>query len=576
MAGKDNVIDHFGSGIIEISAVATIIGAPVVEALTLGLKSSAGLPWASMSSFGLLHVAKASLSAAVPDWVRDSLGLRNDNVDTALGQCLPLCKNKQMRNRVDLGDMKAIVVSHTLPEPVRKQNTYQNVSIGTSEVPLCVYRLDRCSTLVLDTVLESETAQGIPIHEFMVDPAGQHKAWKDTVVLSLSLGKLIEVIVLRLSGANLLCYFTALPWAYGFLCGSLLALASHCRDRYTLQAQTDIIAGQLPSPLHRGGSGNVIIGMPRNCRRSLAWKLTWWFYWPIALAGILSTFIVLGRNEAIVIYLWMGFQTTWLLARTFVFYLVENAAGIRHALIVSRQWETSTIALQQRTLHLLLILSQQQAALHPRGVVQYEHDVTDQNVILKHLEDSGWTLSEFVAVDNVSTIASMRIIDVVGDNVLRTCSWFKGKNLNNNDMYDSALVFLKVSGRCLAVPSVRACLCRCKRKDSAQKEWPRGDSHGQGCKWMRWIMWIPLQCAENASITWLEAEGPQTRGDLDIRCLSTDLLDKGLAGGDYLLSFKGVGELDPVLKVSYLASQILMSMMLSIRSVHRSKTSEKV
>jgi len=72
-------LTSFSSGVVEISAVATLIGAPIVEAMTLGLKSAACLPWASISSFGLLHVAKASLAAAVPDWSRESLGLQNEN-----------------------------------------------------------------------------------------------------------------------------------------------------------------------------------------------------------------------------------------------------------------------------------------------------------------------------------------------------------------------------------------------------------------------------------------------------------------------------------------------------------------
>ena len=74
----------------------------------MGLKSAACLPWASVSSFGLLHVAKAAFAAAVPDWLREALGLQNEKVEAAIGLSLPLYAEKQAKSRVDLGDIKAI------------------------------------------------------------------------------------------------------------------------------------------------------------------------------------------------------------------------------------------------------------------------------------------------------------------------------------------------------------------------------------------------------------------------------------------------------------------------------------
>ena len=94
---KDSGASHFGGGIVEISAVATLLGGPVASSMTLGLRSACCLPWASMSCFGLLHVAKASLAASIPDQLRDALGLQDSLVEDALGLCVPLRKNEKAR-----------------------------------------------------------------------------------------------------------------------------------------------------------------------------------------------------------------------------------------------------------------------------------------------------------------------------------------------------------------------------------------------------------------------------------------------------------------------------------------------
>src|SRR5947207_13020662 len=74
-----------GKGLVEISAVATLIGATVAERLTLGLKGAGGLAWSSITVFGEIHVAKAAIAASVPDWARVAPGLRSDIVATSIG-----------------------------------------------------------------------------------------------------------------------------------------------------------------------------------------------------------------------------------------------------------------------------------------------------------------------------------------------------------------------------------------------------------------------------------------------------------------------------------------------------------
>jgi hypothetical protein len=241
---------------VEISAVATLIGAPIAESFTVGLKSAACLPWASISSFGLLHVAKAALAAAVPDWLRESLGLKNENVEAAIGLCLPLYVEKQARSRVDLGDIKAIGIDYDddsnhdvdtdgdLPRGVERVNTLNLFSSLSTRLswstqqskeapspvqeggagPVCVYHLDRTLTLALDTIPRAGGGSEILVHEFVFDRAGQNKTRKDWLALMCSLSKVAETATLRALGANALYWLTASAWAYGFAAGVVLTI----------------------------------------------------------------------------------------------------------------------------------------------------------------------------------------------------------------------------------------------------------------------------------------------------------------------------------------------------------------
>lgn len=76
---------HVGVGLVEISTLGTLIGATSAEALASGNKAAAGLPWASMSTFGSFYSIKGAVACMVPDWVRETLGLKSGFTDASLG-----------------------------------------------------------------------------------------------------------------------------------------------------------------------------------------------------------------------------------------------------------------------------------------------------------------------------------------------------------------------------------------------------------------------------------------------------------------------------------------------------------
>src|SRR5437868_2960995 len=88
------------NGMVEIAALTTLIGSSTAEALSLGNKGASGLVWATMSTFGVYSVVKACVAASTPDWLRETIGVRNDIIDSVVGLNLDLKMNFRSRNRI--------------------------------------------------------------------------------------------------------------------------------------------------------------------------------------------------------------------------------------------------------------------------------------------------------------------------------------------------------------------------------------------------------------------------------------------------------------------------------------------
>ena len=93
---------NLGGGLIEVAALTALIGSTTAESLILGNKGAAGLVWGTMSVFGALSITRACISAATPDWLRDTLGVRAKDIDAAIGLALRL-DQKDRRGRARAG-----------------------------------------------------------------------------------------------------------------------------------------------------------------------------------------------------------------------------------------------------------------------------------------------------------------------------------------------------------------------------------------------------------------------------------------------------------------------------------------
>jgi hypothetical protein len=96
-----------GTGLVEITALTTLIGSNTAEQLALGNRGPTGLAWMAMSTFGSLSVLRACIAASTPGWLRDTLGVRSATTDSARGLSLDLASpwmGREDMTRRDLGD----------------------------------------------------------------------------------------------------------------------------------------------------------------------------------------------------------------------------------------------------------------------------------------------------------------------------------------------------------------------------------------------------------------------------------------------------------------------------------------
>lgn len=95
------------NGLIEITALTSLIGSTSTQSLSLGNKGPAGFVWATMTIFSAATLVKTGISTVTPGWLRDTLGVRSPEADAAVGLSLNL-ESKGVRYRTRSGVAQAI------------------------------------------------------------------------------------------------------------------------------------------------------------------------------------------------------------------------------------------------------------------------------------------------------------------------------------------------------------------------------------------------------------------------------------------------------------------------------------
>lgn len=551
-------------GLVEISALATLIGATNAEALALGLAAAAGLPWAPISTFGVVHVIKVALAAVVSDRIREALGLRSGSVDSALGMIMEINPKKTPHN-ANSGTPCAILIQYSDAE-INHETFVDEKEVGGAvktgkdgdRRAQAVFTFEKSTASILSSIPDSKPGEKLEIFQYSQDrgPGGLHNRSYDRIALFASLLKLAEVYALWQIGATTIWWVTGLAWGHGFLSASILQILDLSRDSLKL-GQVDVVTGDLPSPLLPGGSRKVLLGLPGNVKRHYMWRIVWGTSTVVNCLAILCTFVTLGVQSTETVYIWVGFQILWLLMRTFVHNFLTKGHTQR-SIILSRPWEMATISMKKRIVNLMLGLAKQQITTHPRGAFAYQEDLVSPGKIMEMYKSAGCRLLDAIPLGKVPNNQRMNIeiVGVVGDTVLRSSNWFQGVSALSPDLYDCALVFVKVAGSVFAVPGVRVLsgLPTGDVEGRVSGFEPRGTTNN-GFE-VSWDYWVPVK-DDIPGQFWLEARGMRIK-TAKTGILTHKELQTKLQGGGLYISLTQVGEVERILEESRTASEMLL------------------
>ncbi|KAF8533515.1 hypothetical protein BDD12DRAFT_864797 [Trichophaea hybrida] len=530
--------------LVEISALTTLVGATSAEAFALGLRGATGLSWASMSAFGLVHVIRSFVAAAVSDAARETLGLRNAAADLAVG----------------MGTHPRLWMDHC---------NGTDVALDMSEKKIhSIYAFDRTTSAILDiTPTTSKLGERLLIYDFRrpeYDPDVAKEPWRYWLLLACSSIKLAEVFTLWHLSASHLYWISLLPWLHGLLSAILLRFTNLSMDRADF-GRRDVLTGELPSHLHAGGVGRLFIGLPGNVRRHYLWTIVWGTGAVISFVSLIATFLTLrsSRQPSEVIYIWVSFQLLWLLLRI-VMYQIVLARGPQRLGVISgvHLWSSALPQLRRQAIQMMFGLAHHIVTIHPRGHEAYLADTLDAQKIQGLLKLS--TYKEKLPHKLMPEMSNgLDVVAVVGDVVYRGLGWIHGK-LDGDNLYDCVLTFLNIGGRLYAVPAVRVQRVGVPPGDIESQPPsfdPRGthgrnkDSDGK-LDFERWVHWIPMEDEGDIRV-WAQLRDMKSHGPVNAKFLKQYELHQILQAGTLNISLYTEEEVVKTLQTSRKAGDTL-------------------
>ncbi|KIK65909.1 hypothetical protein GYMLUDRAFT_257836, partial [Collybiopsis luxurians FD-317 M1] len=271
---------NLGNGLIDLGALTTIIGSTVAESLVLGNKGSAGVSWSAMSAFGSFSIIRACIGAAVPGWMRETLGLRTKSCDLAVGMHLRLESARKVRD--GLGSPLAIMC----------ETDEQSESD--------VYAFDQATLSLLEGVPETLLGSPLVVYTYaQYDFFTPSRYRVNLTIIILSLAKIAEIQVLWTRGSPILAIATALPWSVFFLF-SIAVLITEGYPSGDEVGPIDLLTGQLPTVKLPGGPRLIVLGVHRNPRRTAWWCVAWSIGALVCTGSILFTYASLSSQPSVI------------------------------------------------------------------------------------------------------------------------------------------------------------------------------------------------------------------------------------------------------------------------------------
>ena len=300
-----------------------------------------------------------------------------------------------------------------------------------------------------------------------------HDPWFQILALLASLAKVVEGLTLYyFAGTLTLSIVTLIPWAYFFLVACIIELREIivARRSPVFDGEIDIIVGQFPSMTQLAESPPqswVVIGAPRNPRKTIWWKAAW------ALGALICplvtgfTYLSLAKQTNEIVMLWLMFQGFWLLGRMLVHHYAESPKeAIVHRLLYKRPWESLPGVFRERVVNLMVALSKYMVSVHPRQEHAYrDHASTPlelRRIIIETPTMLNYPLSEPLKPSNYNrSQVDIEIHSIIGDPTLISAVWLANiPGLTFESMYDTCILCLKfplsgVTSQYATIPCVR-------------------------------------------------------------------------------------------------------------------------
>lgn len=541
-----------GSGIIEIAALTALVGSTTAESLILGDRGAIGMAWAAMSSFGSLFLIRACLAAAIPAWLRETLGLNNIRSNAAVGVKLSLQRSPKV-----VGDPVAVCVLVKKNQPNAKDINNEEVTFITEEE---IRQLDDYSRALLSRC--ALVPKDRPIQPYIYHPVNWAKwtrirARKDWLATFCCLVKLVESVVLYRAGAIRLSWVTSVSWFYFLLAALILQFTGLSREVGEPKAgaiRMDVVEGDIPRTQSRGEKRRVLLDIPLSVRQHMLWKVVWGFGSIVVGYSLIDLYISLTRLSRKPVTFWAGFQTMWLAFRIVFYQLADEAVQKNHTVQPLSEIELDQPDMRARLLALTAVLNRQQMITHPRGLLTYKHDVTDPKMIVELWHKASFEMSDNIGDFGSSTmgdIAYINILAVLGDTLLTSVSWMKGLSYDELDLYDCCLVAIGLENNHLRlIPAVRVLGGPepGSKTDTESITEPRFAAKGGTNDGLHvfWVFWIPA--GKNRWLYW--KAGLDFMGKKKFEVLDDTEVTKRLQLGDLWISLKHCSEIKTTVKLS--------------------------
>jgi len=427
-----------------------------------------------------------------------------------------------------------------------------------------VYAFD---TFTLSPILHVSACQpGAPItiYPFVMDPRyiDPTVRW-DWIWILASVVKISEVYVLWKFNSRILCWVTPVPWLYFFCCAIILQHQRLSRGWADEHGYMDVLTGDLPSARKPGGSRKLLLGVPRNHRQHIFWRSVWGIGSVVCALSVVATYLILGREDLLVVYIWSGFQVLWLLLRL-IFYHQTEGTSIVFPITAISSIENLSVKLKNRVLELMFALSKYQMYVHPRAKYSYEgdlHSLEDWNRISSNTVPTSYVPVESLHHNHGEKL-EVTISAVIGDTLLTSAAWLQGSKLSGMDLYDSCMVVVNYGGSNIAVPAARALSSSVNVFKDIESEFhvfsPKG-VFNDGPSSVKWDYWIP-----SSDGRWLHTASDRLRivGKRSVEMWTDQETTQYLLSSGLNISLRRVEDLKEVVQLSQTGSDAFMAIMM--------------